>query len=548
MTTRLTPTGTVDGDIALVTAAALAAKTAGEKAVYLDDGHWRLDGVTVADIHDRYLVMENGTFSINSLVFPFRPNEWLQRTRTTPNSGSRGRVAIELDDTTISHWRYIFPVAKDLGIPITVAWHLEDTTSGWVPEAHRHGWGVMSHLPGNYPATDMLANGTLDQLAQQSLDAIHDLTGAPDAPVGFVYPQHIRSQATDEVLRKYYAWGRGMNSKKTYEPGMPTPWLVSSTSLDTGFLEAGVSEDLKRLVREVARTNGNLSCYFHVAYENRERQVRCLKEFVHYAQSLGINFVTSYQLYTDHNLVDDPYMKRSGWSVSGAASSMSTEVAYHGGRSAYLASPADARTSPSVTYAPRMAIPTRAGNFTKLRVSYRIKSDTLVKFASSAWGVQIRGALDLREHLGGRVAEPGLSTLSGVKSPAGEIPPGEWVQHHQDIYVPPVVEHASLNLAATNLEPGHGFYIDEVRVVPMGWVREYTTTATLNGTGNVSVPLPMGKLEYCRIRVEPQRAMRGDLTVETTTTPGLLLKSSSSGDTMPVRITVTPRQDYYIDE
>ena len=548
MTELITPTGTVEGDKAAVIAAALAAKTAGEETVRLGDGHWQLDYLAPTDIHDRYLLMENGSFSINSWVYPFKPDEWIRRARTTSNVGGRGRIAIELDDTTQSHWRYIFPVAKRLSVPITVAWHLEDETSGWVPEAYRHGWGIMSHLPNNYSAVDELANGTLDGLAQQSLDAIHDLIG-DDLPVGFVYPMHVRSDATDEVLKKYYAWGRGRNTTTLYNKEMPNPWLISSTSLDTYFLEDGITSELKQLMREIAKGDAQLSCYFHVAYANHERQQRCLEEFVRYGQSLGIEFVTSDQLYSDNNLIEDPYLSGDGWSITGStASGFTTDESYHGGRSALMASPPDDRAHPRLATSQQVHIPTKPGFFTKLRVSYRIKNDDPAAFSASTQGVMLSGRMSFREFMGGRVQEGGYSSLTGDIVPAGTIPSGDWVEYTQDIYIQPTVETIGFSLLAQNLNAGNSFHVGEFRVTNMGWVREYTTTATLTGTTNVLLRLPMGKYDMCKMQVVPGKAMRGDLTVEVVGGTGLRIKSSSPTDTMPVKITVQPRHDYYIDE
>lgn len=548
MANLIEPTGTVEGDKAAVIAAALAAKNAGEETVYLADGNWLLDYLTPTDIHDRYLVMEHGTFSINSWVYPFKPDEWVRRTRTTPNTGGRGRIAIELDDTTANHWRYVFPVAKRLGVPITVAWHMEDSTSGWVHEAYRHGWGIMSHLPGNYRATEMLANGTLDNLAQQSLDAIHGIIG-DDLPVGFVYPQHIRSAETDEVLKKYYTWGRGRNTPTLYRKDMPNPWLVSSTSLDTYFMEDGITSDLKRLMREIAKNDSQLSCYFHVAYSNYERQQRCLEEFVRYGQALGIEFVTSDQLYADNNLIEDPYLSGDAWSITRSpAAGFTTDESYHGGRSALMASPPDARGHPQLATSQQAHIPTKPGFFTKLRVSYRIKNDDPATFSSSTQGVMLSGIMSFREFMGGRVQESSYLSLTGNVVPAGTIPSGDWVEYTQDIYVQPTVETIRFSLLAQNLNAGNSFHVGEFRVTNMGWVREYTTTATLTGTTNVLVRLPMGKFDMCKMQVVPGKVMRGDLSVEVVGGTGLRIRSTSAADTMPIRITVEPRQDYYIDE
>src|SRR5699024_7614015 len=69
------PTGTLEGDKTAVIAAALAAKNAGRLEVTMAPGLYRLDGVTVADVHGRYLVGDGVTFTPGSFVYPFRTGE-----------------------------------------------------------------------------------------------------------------------------------------------------------------------------------------------------------------------------------------------------------------------------------------------------------------------------------------------------------------------------------------------------------------------------------------------------------------------------------------
>lgn len=548
MTETITPTGTIEGDKAAVTAAALAAKNAGEKTVRLGDGHWNLDYLTPTDIYDRYLLMEHGTFSPDSWVYPFKPDEWARRTRTIPTSGGRGRIAIELDDTIADHWRYVFPVAKDLGVPITVAWHTGDPTSGWVHEAYRHGWGIMSHLPGDYPAPEELTKETLDDYAQQSLDAVRELVG-DDVPVGFVYPRHDRSVATDEVLRKYYSWGRGLAMKRLYSREVPTPWLVASYPLDSHLSIEGISAGLKRVLREVAQNDAQMSAYFHMHAGTREAKQAGLEAFVAYARALGIEFVTSDQLYADSNLIDDPYFDGDTWRITGsAAGGLDDGVAYHGSRSARFEAPPEDRGSASLLASTSSHIPTRPGVFTKLRVSFRVNNDTDVNFTSGTQGASPSGIFSFRE-IGGELRQDSSTTaLTGSPIPAGVIPAGEWVEYSQDVYINPAVETIGFGLMVTNIQAGNGFNVDEFRVQHIGWAREYVTEDTLAGTAARTVRLPIAKPDMHRFKVEPAGVMAGELTVEQINNVGIRIRSTSALDTMPVRITVEPRQNYYIDE
>src|SRR5690606_33926318 len=162
-----------------------------------------------------------------------------------PRTGGRGLISIELDDALYQHWSMLFPVTKELGIPMSSAWH---TANGerWIKEAHRHGWEIMSHLPSNLNAVTLLADGTLDAYAQESLDAVRAITGAER--VGFVYPAHNRSLETDRVLSKYYSFGRGLAESRATPANTPNPWLTTAFFLDTHFTGGGVAQAVKDLL------------------------------------------------------------------------------------------------------------------------------------------------------------------------------------------------------------------------------------------------------------------------------------------------------------
>lgn len=541
------PTGTVAGDKAAVIAAAATARDAGEMTVRLADGDWRLDGLTPTDIYDRYLIMERGTITPASYVYPFKPHEWAGRSARQGNYNGSGRIAIEVDDAALAQWTTLFPLTKQLGIPLSLSWHTGFSNSGWVHEAYRHGWELMSHLPDNYRAPDLLAAGTLEAMAQESLDAIHAITG-PNVPIGFVYPAHVRTPETDRVLSKYYDRGRGVAGPVVYSRDMPAGWLTTAYGLDPHFAGGVISESAKRILRRVAAADGQMVFYMHWITGDEPTKGPALAQFVRYAQSLGIEFVTSGQIWGDRNMVEDPYFERSGWMSTGGAT-ISTGAAYHRDKSASFVAPGPGNLIANVYEQERAFIPSKPGMFTKVRVSFRTKNDAEVKFSTASQGVRPMGTLGYRVRSGESTRTTGLVPLTGINSPSGSIPPGDWVQHHHDVYLHPSVMEAGFGVGLANMLPGGDLRIDEVRAVPAGHVAEYVTTAKLLGTGNLFVYTPvMDLFTKCRIKIEPATSMAGELSVSANGNSGLLIKSSSAADTMDIRISVTPRGVWYDDE
>lgn len=544
----VSPTGTLEGDKTAVIAAALAAKERGDEIVRLADGHYHLDRVTPTDIHDRYLVGENATVSPESWVFPFKPHEWVGRSSRAGNVGGAGRIAIEVDDAASAQWTTLFPLTKALGVPLSLSWHTGFSSTGWVHEAYRHGWEIMSHLPDNFRAPDLLAGGTLDAMAQESLDAVRGIVG-PDVPVGFVYPAHIRTDETDRVLSKYYDRGRGAAGAVTYSREMPNEWLTTAYALDPHFAGGVISEEAKRLLRHVSRTDSQMVFYMHWITGDEPTKGPALTQFVRYAQSLGIEIVTSGQIWGDRNYVDDPYFTKPGWLTVGGAA-ISETVSYHGGKSAAFAAPGPGNMIASV-YGARRPVESKPAMFTKIRLSYRRRNTSDVAFSSNGQGIKPKGVIGYRKRTGEQVRATGLADLGGVVNPmvGQSVPAGEWVQETCEILLNPSVSECSFGVGVSNMLPGSELYVDELRAEPAGHVREHMQIAKLAGTGNVFIRTPVVDLHTkCHIHLEPVAPMVGTLTMVAYGNSALRIYSSDAADTMDVRVHITPRDVWYDDE
>lgn len=540
----VSPVGTLEGDKAAVIAASLAAKNAGEETVRLENGHWLLDDLTPTDIHDRYLVMDKGTFSEGSFLYPFKSSDWVGGARRQGNSGGRGRIAIEVDDSTIWQWRTLFPITKKLGIPLSVAWHADNTTTKWTHEAYRHGWELLSHLPYNIDSRVALSEGILDDLAQQSLDAIRAIVG-PDKPVGFVYPMHNRDAATDQVLQKYYDRGRGIAGARNYSQDVAHDWLTSAAQLDPHLTADGTTEFMRRMLRDISRVDGQMVFYMHWVQADLPVKGPGLIDFVRYAQSLGIEIVTSGQIWGDKNLVDDPYIEGDGW-VNIYGADTTTDDAYHGDRS-FKVTAEDIPDGGSAYGFTRLPVPAKPGMYTKMQLSFRRKNATEISFSAPHVGLRPAGVLASRRS-DDSVTASGATPFISDPDLGTTLPPSDWERQTYDVWLPPTIAEFSPGVMVQNLLPGGEIFLDDFRAVHTGYATEYITTATLNGTNNVFLYPPvvyLGTRNY--VHIEPAAALVGSLDVSLSP-ERIWVKSTSSLDTMPIRIRITPRESWHIDE
>lgn len=535
------PTGTIEGDKAAVITAALAARDAGELTVRLADGDWKLDGLTVSDIYDRYLLLERGTVTPGSYVYPWRPHEWAQRSGFTRGRSGNGRIAIEVDDAIPTQWTSLFPLTKKLGIPLSVAWHTGSTHTQWIPEAHRHGWEIMSHLPYDIRATDALADGTLEQLAQDSHDAIAAIVGA-DVPIGFVYPQHYRSAETDAIMRKYFDRGRGIAVTKIYSRHVPHSWLTAAKFLDTSFAGGVVAEDVRRALRKIAATDSQMVFYMHWGQNNIDAgHPAALESMVKYARELGIEITTSGQIWGDANLVDDPYFTRSAdWLSTQANNFLTAGDTWHGDQALRIS------TSGTFFSPNRSIVKSQPGMMTKIRCSFRRKNAANVVYSAGKNGVRAGGTLAYRKKGADQRATSAMA-FGGDFALTGTVTPGEWVEEDCIFYVHPAVEEIGTGLGIQNQVSGE-LLVDELRYVVEGYQQSWVGTATLAGTSNVFVYHPIVDLSTkFRVKIEPEAPLRGALNVSISGSQ-ILLSSTVAADRQKVLITITPRGAWFDED
>lgn len=535
------PVGTIEGDKAAVIAAALAARDAGELTVRLSDGDWKLDGLTVSDIYDRYLLLERGTVTPGSYVYPWRPHEWAQRSGFTRGRSGSGRIAIEVDDAILTQWTSLFPLTKKLGIPLSVAWHTGLANTQWIPEAHRHGWEIMSHLTDNIRSTDALADGTLEQLARESCNAVKAVVGE-DVPIGFVYPQHVRSAETDAIMRKYFDRGRGVGGTKSYPRHVPHSWLTVAKPLDANFTGGVVAEDVRRTLRKIAASDGQMVFYMHWGQTHIDSgHPAALESMVKYARELGIEITTSGQIWGDANLVDDPYFTRPGdWTSTNPANFLIAGETWHGDNALKI-------TGSGTFLSPnRSIVKSQPGMMTKIRCSFRRKNTAEVSFSPGQNGVRAGGTIAYRQK------GTGLRNTSAIAfgsdfALSGTVSPGEWVEEDCVFYVHPAVEEIGTGLATQNLASGE-LLVDELRYEVEGYRQSWVGTATLAGTASVLVYPQIVDLDTkFRVKIESEAPLRGALNVSINATR-ILLSSTVAADRQKVLITITPRGAWFDED
>lgn len=175
----------------------------------------------------------------------------------------------------------------------------------------------------------------MESVIEADLDNIEAQIGTREG-IGFVYPQHLRSDETDRVLSKYFTRGRGVAGPHIYPQGAGHPWLTTARYLDSEFTGGTVSDAVKRDLQQIAATNGQMVFYMHMDGSNAASQISSVTEFVMLARELGIDIVNPGQIWGNRNMVPDPYVaKTTNVTVSGIAT-VDTTKAYHGSRSIKL--------------------------------------------------------------------------------------------------------------------------------------------------------------------------------------------------------------------
>ena len=528
------PTGTPEGDKMAVIAACQAAHAEGRKNVSLADGHYQLDGVTVTDILDRYLVGDNVTFTPNSWVYPFTSDDLTTLSATRGKHGGRGRIAIEVDDALLSHWTHLFPVTKRLGITVGTAWHTGNGAQ-WVHEAYRHGWEIMDHHPENITSVQYLAEGRLDQVIEESLQKIEAITGTRDG-IGFVYPQHGRSPETDRVLSKYYTRGRGGTAVTLYSHGVGTPWLTNAVPFDN-YQEAGkIKSSLKRHLQQVASTDSGMVIYFHMTSSDHAEKLSALEDLVTYSRQLGIDIVNPNQIWASRNLVHDPYFENPDiWNI-GSNAQWDENFSYHGGRS-LLASPSLGNTIARVSAG--VSIPYRPGMFGVYRSSIRYYSEADMSVTSPRQGFATQLTIGERRYDGASSPAKAFTVIRAFNEVNTTIPASDWGRVQDLVYIGPEVARLGLGVGLQNAVGDHPLWVDEFKFEHVDWVSSVTYEATLSGTNNVWVSTGVPRVGRYEVQVIPETQPAGTISVFPSSSGNVVrVTSDSAEDVMKVKIVI----------
>ena len=529
------PTGNLEGDKSAVIAAALAAKNAGRMEVKMAPGHYRLDGVTVDDIHDRYLVGDGVTFTPESHVYPFRIGEIAARSVESPMEGGRGAIAFEVDDSQDSHWNSLFPLAKELGVPFGSAWHTR--IAPWMKEAVRHGWEAVSHLPYDVDATSIPLS-ELEDLAVETVDALEEATGTREGH-GFIYPRHLRNYETDRVLSKYFTRGRAGNDRMPRPMDAPNPWGYQCFDFDGHFTGGVMSNELKGILDSVAASNSKMVFFSHWRQEQIGHLAPGFREMIAYARNLGIAIKTPKQLMTRSQIIPDPYNRRGGFKKIGSTGLIDTTTSYGGGASGKAWT-----GNVCVMESERVWIAPRPGTFTVLRASVRIKAAGAAA-SSATQGVRFAVQIFSRdEH--GQLAKGTVTTLLPPLLPGPTIPDQEWKRYRATFVITPGTQGIIPRWVAQNITAGE-LWMDEFQIDVIDHIPEFVVearTGYTDGTTARATSFMATDLRGLAYRIEKVDPIVGELSL-TFGADSLSVTSTNPADANKrFRVVFSPNQDH----
>ena len=531
----VSPTGTLEGDKVAVIAAAQEAKDEGRTEVYMAPGHYRLDGVNVDDIYDRYLVGDGVTFTPASHVYPFRIGEMAARSVEAPMEGGRGAIAFEVDDADPSHWQSLFPLTKELGVPFGLSWITGRAGTEWVKEAARHGWELMSHLTYDTDAT-AVSSAELETIAEESVDALEWATGTR-AGHGIVYPRHVRSMETDRILSKYFARGRAGSYRNARPMDAPNPWGYQAFDFD-GHLGGGMSDEMKDILNSVAASNSKMVFFTHWRASGAENLSIGFREMVNYARNLGIAIKLPKQLMTRPQIVPDPYFERDVWTKTTSGGEYDTTVKYHGTKSVKADSTGNVGMQSSSVF-----VGSRPGFFTVARVGVRVKTEGAAA-SSYTQGILFKMQTYTRDEHGHRSSSPVVTMPPLVPGPA--IPAQDWTRYRKTLFINPNVDLILPRWHAQNIREGE-LWLDESQIDIVDYVPEMEVEATTNrqnATANNTTDVWNHDLRDLSYRVEPIDVFTGEISVDIGINTVNVKSTESLDNNKRVRIIFTPPRNH----
>lgn len=546
---RFDVTGPADGvtdATAAFVAAAQAAVAEGRTVIYAKPGLYHCPGMTCDDMDEVYIVGDGVRFTPTTYVAAFTPAEWAQRGRRNADAGPHnGVIGIVVDDALVPQWTGLFPVMKELGAPIGVAWP-SAVDRPWIKEVWRHGWEIIGH-GGDHTILTSLSASQIDAMCQAEVAAIGAITGDTDN-ISFVYPEHARTLETDRIVSKYFISGRGVAGARILPTAAGSAWLTQAIAIGTELEAGAVAEATKRTLQGIARTNGRAVFYFHYLGNavNNPLQDAALREFVGIVRSLGIRIELPGHVYPGRRVTPDPFFQlpvNDAW-IPDAAWSLSTDFAYHGIQS-FKFTPGAGFTHGAIRGSAALAVAGAAGMFTIYRASLRYKSAAGVTCSSSdTAGLHFKGAFLARDQASLDVSL-GTAEVNRYPLTGTSIPAADWARVASAFIVGPDITQWTPHLQATNISGGQDpFYVSDLRWELVDRVSALVFTATLAGTTGVAINTNIVRVARYGITITAQGAHAGRLHYTTTVNDRITVFSTDAADTATVVVTVTPHLSY----
>lgn len=460
----------------------------------------------------------------------------------------RGKIAIVVDDGHPDQFTDLLPISKRLGFPMGLPWHTSYNNPAQVAEAYAAGWEIQSHLPSNVDARS-LTPAQLEAAAIETRDAIAAITGSPDN-IAFVYPQHLRNDATDSILSKFYTYGRGRGERGTNTRGGHT-WLVGAYPLDTshhdnnGVLDKRVEEHL----RTISATDGTEVFYIHYMRGTVYQGVpKALENFVKLARSYGIQIVRPSDVRGNRRILPR-WLSPGGWNTP-AGVTLTDEHVYGSGLSLKFTPPATGTWNDMTAYRGDTYAAQIPAGFGIYRFTLRYKAEADIPTSGNALyaGIGVRATLFCRTVSSSvNLGVGGLYT----KFPVGSvIPAADWQRISFVFALPPSVGFFNpaihLGHAAAGAPP---VYFGDIEIVKVDHTASMSFEVTLAGATDVVVDTRVLGLQAagCGVSITPMEPLSGRVhfRVISNTNSGIRVASSDAADAgKKVLVTVTPGPSY----
>lgn len=541
--------GTTD-DTAAFIAAANYAVSQGVNVIVAPAGTYHCPDMTSDDMSGVYIVGDGVLFTATTYVAAWTVDQWIARgSQGRGNVGAQnGMISFEIDGSYPNSWSKLFPFTKSLGIVLGNAVQTADVTSGdapWIKEFFRHGWEILSHSDTHADFTGLTESEIVTE-CETSFGILEAIIGEDNARnMGFVYPEHLRNEATDDVCRRYFTRGRAGASSETVSVDGSYNWAVPSYLLDDILNSGAMTAPVKNAIDMCAKANRYVRFYFHAAVNydtNYELYHTALTEIVEYARSLGVKIVLPSQGNYDNQLMPDPYFDSTNWDTLLCA--RDTNVKYHGAASYSMDSVGADNGRITAT---QWIEASRPGHFAVVKASFRYKcaSDLTVTAGNgihwSITGVQRNISYDMsRSNItGGTDLQMSHHwPLSGTT-----IPAADWGKVESILLLPPQIEAIYPNLRLNLITANPTLYIDELRWELVDYITCRKISTTLNGTTGRKLFVGCHP-SMVAVTVVPKATLAGRVYV-TTSAAYVGVYSTDAADSGAIDVLIHPLESYY---